>query len=136
MKKQSFRNISTRVYAINIKAMQTGEVHSTDDGRLICWYKIPAVWYKRKDGVTYACYGEIHAISEKGKSFKQLLADDSLRYITPIVYLVGRYDGKTFWGETDLDKQRRIIKLLKPMLKEIPSVPLGYSGWYSVNDKN
>lgn len=126
-------SLSRRVYALNLKEAEKRIRLQTE---VFSWYYIPAVWYKRKNVqgeiVTFAAYGEIRMLQDSGLSWKSL---SELPHLSPLVEMLGRYDGKSFWGTEDLKRQKEIIALLEPMLKVVPSFPDDYVGWYNINAK-
>jgi hypothetical protein len=129
MEKQDFK-ISLRVYAIENKGLREYDKHKTDDGRNISWYDIPAVWYKRKDGKTFAAYGYLRDLRQSGLSLAEFISGKD--YYTLHATMLGRYNKESAWFDPsiNLKRQKEIIKLIEPMLKKIPSCPRGYIGWY------
>lgn len=128
MKKQPFKSISQRLYAVSLNGLTTEEPFKAHNGKQMCWYRLPAVWYKKKNGFVFAAYGELSCILDADLKGNTLIE----RMESPLTVMVGRYDGKSFWGEENLEKQKKIIELLKPMLFEAPNFPAGYDGWYNV----
>lgn len=130
MKKKDFKSVSNRLYAICTDKAKTS-VLSRDDGTKYSYFEIPAVWYKKKSGQTYAAFGYLWSYLDGTLTIKQAVELDDPRD-SFIANMTARYDGNNFWGIESLEEQNKIIKLLKPMLDRIPNLPNGYKGWYSL----
>lgn len=129
MQKTEFK-MSRRVYAVNMNEIREHDEHKTDDGRKISWYDIPAVWYKRKNGKTFAAYGYLRDLRQSKLTPAEFISGKDFYVLSAT--MLGRYDEKSAWFDPslNLEEQARIIKLIAPMLKKIPSCPKGYKGWY------
>ena len=136
MTKQPFKS-SIRLYALNRTEIEEFQHEGkTSDGYRCSRYTIPAVWYKKKNGSWFACSGYLVRFMQSGEDFK-ILTSKSDRWYGFTTEFVARYDGENFWGIPDVSnikEQEKIIKLLSPMVKKMPSLPKGYEGWYAINE--
>jgi hypothetical protein len=91
---------------------------------------INAVWFRRKNGVTFACVGELWDSQQPVPAdAAQFLAqhDDGRYGGRPFA----RWDGERFWSAgQDPDENDRHLELLRPMLADYPAVPDGWDGWW------
>lgn len=94
-----------------------------------------AAWYRRKNGVTYACLGSLklwaHWLREEPdlSSPEAMLGNDlDSRYGGDPD---GRWDGTGYWGSELPDVQAQHLAVLRPMLANYPTPPDGYDGWWT-----
>jgi hypothetical protein len=135
--------ISHRPYAINMSALQQGDVRQRWDGVAVATYKAPAVWFRRhgksgyadgewqRTAYTVACVGEVSGtLSEPFPvTPEEVLAGfDDGRYGGDCQ---GRWDGERYWGSSQLPEVMAVhLELLRPMLDNYPAVPDSYDGWW------
>lgn len=93
-----------------------------------------AVWFRRKNGVARACMGTLRLWSHYlpapvnlGDPQAILRAELDGRYGGNCH---ARWDGKGYWGAEDLDQMEIDLAVLRPMLRDYPNIPKGFSGWW------
>lgn len=131
MRLQNFTSPSARVYAVCLGQMRT-EIFKRDNGSEYGYYNLPAVWYKKKGSNIHAGYGEIWSYLNEARLSAEEFVTCNDKNDIPNATMLARYDGKNFWGIENLERQKEIIELLKPMLIKIPTIPDGYKGWFSL----
>jgi hypothetical protein len=94
---------------------------------------VPAVWYRRRRGVTVACYGRLWDLQDPRPATvaEFLNAHDDGRYGG---HCNARWDGRALWSDGFLsheDAERVLSSLLRPMLLNFPMVPPGFDGWWT-----
>lgn len=120
--------MSHRPYAVDLSSMQM-EVSTGWKGEYAS-ANVSAVWFRRKNGVTAACVGELWdsqwTVPSDAEQF--LAQHDDGRYGGRCF---ARWDGTSFWcAGQDPEENARYLALLKPMLENFPAVPDGYDGWW------
>lgn len=126
--------ISHKPYAIDLSTV-TGEQHTNPDGRLMYSGTSRAVWYRRKQGVTYACLGTLklwshnltRLLNDPTDPAQVLSAELDSRYGGDPD---GRWDGEQYWGAQRPGLIEEHLAVLRPMLDAYPAVPAGYEGWW------
>lgn len=118
--------ISRKPYAVDLSSLR-GNV-GPDTGTYHGW--ISAVWFRRRQGVTIACIGDLWDLQDvKPASAEEfLLRHDDGRYGGDCT---GRWDGESYWGNVTLAEQERHLAILRPMLANYPAIPDGYDGWWT-----
>lgn len=112
--------ISQRPYAVRLEGGMRFRSHGVD---------LDAVWFRRRYGVTVACIGCLWDIQDP----VPVDAYEFLRRATDGRYggtCLGRWDGRNYWGEQDIEVVQEHLKVLRPMLDNFPAVPPGYDGWW------
>ena len=91
---------------------------------------LPAVWYRRKAGITYACVGRLGDIRrERPVDISTFLGEfTDGRYGGECE---GRWDGSRYWGAQEPKVMEGHLEILRPMLVAYPTVPEGYDGWWA-----
>lgn len=128
--------ISRKPFAINLSTVAVKREHQQD-----AWWlsgSCQAVWYRRKNGVTYACLGTLrlwaHRLREEPdvSSPEAILGNqlDSRYGGDPD----GRWDGERYWGSQKPFEQALHLTLLEPMIADFPTVPEDYDGWWTFQD--
>ncbi|KIF66219.1 hypothetical protein HY68_36510 [Streptomyces sp. AcH 505] len=124
--------ISRKPFAIGLSSVTMESAHRHDaywlDGTCL------AVWFRRKNGITYACLGTLglwaHRLREEPDvSSPEAILSNSLdsRYGGDPH---GRWDGERYWGSQKPVEQALHLTLLEPMLANYPDLPAGYDGWW------
>lgn len=134
MHQQADFKISHKLHAIDLSSYREHGRHSWEfEGQTLTsvWMEIDAVWYRRKNGVTYACIGNIHG------SFRDYdapaYAEDFLAALTDGRYgptPEGRWDGENYWGAQKPETIQKHLTILRPMMADYPSAPASYSTWW------
>jgi hypothetical protein len=112
--------LSHRQYAVDLSSLRVEAGFSSVD----------AAWFRRHDGTTRACVGELHY--HQGQ-FAPKTVEELLRRHNDGRYggdCLGRWDGARYWGSQDPDVIERHLRLLRPMLEGYPAIPPGYDGWW------
>jgi hypothetical protein len=90
---------------------------------------IDAVWYRRKEGVTYASIGRLWDFSgvESWRSFV-----DGIRTRIYGPSSLARFGPDGLWTPQAVTavEAARLTLLLSPMLTDVPTIPDGYDGWW------
>lgn len=120
--------ISKRPYAVDL----TGMVVKTRTlrGRPYHQVTIPAVWFRRRRGVTVACIGEFWDgfVDPKPVDVPATLTRMADGRYGGNCY--GRWDGQGYWGVEPPAEVAEHLDVLRPMLENYPAVPEGYDGWW------
>lgn len=117
---------SHRPYAVNLATLRRADV-LTDRP---VWWRVEAVWFRRRNGITIACVGELRTIQDP----RPKDAIDFLIRYTDGRYggdCHGRWDGENYWGAQQPDTIAEHLELLRPMLANHPAIPYGFDGWWS-----
>lgn len=112
--------LSKTSYAVDLSSLSR-----TPTGR----HDVRAVWFRRKDRKTSACFGTLWDYPRK--DIANTL--EFLENFTDGRYggnCIARWDGTTYWGEGEPEAIEHYLGLLKPMLEEYPDAPEGYDGWW------
>lgn len=127
--------ISRRPYAVNLESLRVqhspSEEYAPGKWSAEIWRcEIEAVWFRRRSGVTVACWGYLWDYQDiepaDGEAFLQHHDDGRYGGTT-----IGRWDGSGYWGnQVTLDEQNAQLAVLRPMLENFPEVPPGHSGWW------
>lgn len=124
---------SHRPYAVDLASFQ---IVGSLDYQTGTWHRcrVEAVWFRRRQGVTVACVGELHTIQQPqpAGAAEFLTRYDDGRHGGDCK---GRWDGTGYWGAQEPDVIARYLELLRPMLEnhvreDRPQVPDGYDGWW------
>ena len=123
--------LSHRPYAVDLSSLSVTTHEAEREGWNTTHHgRLSAVWYRRRKGVTVACIGTLWDIQltvpADGLAF--LAAHDDGRYGGDCE---GRWDGVSYWGNVPLSTQEQHLAVLRPMLDAYPSIPAGYSGWWT-----
>lgn len=138
MKREETFIQSHRPYAVDLASFRPLEKMNRDP-RGAQWYGVAAVWFRRrsigwgdtKRIVTVACVGQL-------RDLQRQVPADAAQFLER--HGDGRYggdcrsrwDGHQFWSANqDPDVQAADLALLKPILDSYPSLPAGYSGWWT-----
>lgn len=120
--------LSHRPYAVDMASLKV-EVHTGWKGEYgRC--TIDAVWFRRKNGITAVCVGELWDSQwDVPQTAEQFLAQhDDGRYGGRCF---ARWDGTNFWtAGQNPEENARFLELLRPMLAAYPVVPEGFDGWW------
>ncbi|MEE4598256.1 hypothetical protein V2J94_41545 [Streptomyces sp. DSM 41524] len=131
--------ISRKPFAVDLTSLISGEQTVRDEGtdheRYLYSGRINAVWFRRKQGTTYACLGSLglwshnlrYRIENTEDPMQVLSADLDSRYGGDCY---GRWDGERYWGAQKPEVIEQHLTLLRPMLDAYPDVPEGYDGWW------
>lgn len=112
--------ISGKLYAVAPDTFRR-----TDHGKGL----IDAVWYRRKDRVTYASTGFLWDYNDATDWAAFLEVIDTRVYgPSPLA----RFGPDGLWTPQAVmgDETARLTGLLGPMLADIPSIPAGHDGWW------
>lgn len=111
--------ISRKPYAVDLSTLRT------EHG----WSTVDAAWFRRKQGVTVSCIGNLHTIQDPAPAdaAEFLRRYDDGRYGG---HCEGRWDGDGYWGNVTLAVQEQHLAVLRPMLANCPAIPPGYDGWW------
>lgn len=120
--------ISQRPYAVDLASLRTSEPRSAHDGSLYVRATLDAVWFRRRQGVTVACIGQLWDHQAPPADAAQFLAQHADGRYGGNCF--GRWDGKAYWGDGDLKIMAGNLAVLRPMLANYPAIPEGYLGWY------
>lgn len=123
--------LSHRQYAVDMVSLSVGDTQQGARGPY-WWCSAQAVWFRRRRGVTVACYGRLrdlqHARPQTARQF--LEQHDDGRYGGDCL---ARWDGESYWGaegQTTLAAMEKNLGVLRPMLENYPQIPDGYEGWW------
>lgn len=121
--------ISRRPYAVDLDSFRVTSENVYPDGRRSYWCRVDAVWFRRRQGVTYACVGNLRDLQDErpADAVEFLQRHDDGRYGGDCE---GRWDGERYWGAQEPAEIERHLALLRPMLAAYPEVPSGYDGWW------
>lgn len=118
--------LSRKQYAVDLDSL------IVEEKRESCRAQVTAVWYRRRQGVTIACYGSLwdYQDSEPATAVEFLERHTDGRYGGAYV---GRWDGENYWSERPQSSGVRELHLavLRPMLEDYPVIPDGYSAWWT-----
>jgi hypothetical protein len=122
--------ISRRPYAVDLGSLQ-GERINSPQGRNPYLFdgRINAVWFRRRNGVTVACLGELWDLQypEPADAVQFLRQHEDGRYGGRCE---ARWDGRGYWGAEQPDVAAEHLELLRPMLANYPALVDGYDGWW------
>lgn len=118
--------ISHKPYAVDLSTLR----NTNHDPRGRFWGRIDAVWFRRRNGITVACIGDLWDNQDNTPATARefLERHDDGRYGGDCV---GRWDGDSYWGNVTLAEQERHLAILRPMLANYPAIPPGYDGWWT-----
>lgn len=125
--------ISHKPFAINLSTvtLEAGEHR----GAYWLGGSCQAVWYRRKNGTTYACLGYLHLWAQGLRTEPDLSSPEAMlgndldsRYGGDPA---GRWDGENYWGSQKPFEQALHLMLLEPMIEYYPMVPDGYDAWWT-----
>lgn len=125
--------VSKRPYAVDLTGMVV-KTRAFPDGRPYHQVTIPAVWFRRRRGVTVACIGELWDGFTNG--FTEPAPVDALVALARMTdgryggNCYGRWDGQGYWGVEPPSEVAEHLAVLRPMLEDYPTVPEGYDGWW------
>lgn len=131
--------ISRKPFAVDLSSFLSGEQTVRDEGtdheRYLYSGRIDAVWFRRKQGTTYACLGSLKLwshnlrcrIEDTEDPAQVLSADLDSRYGGDCD---GRWDGERYWGAQKPEVIEQHLALLRPMLANYPEIPAGHNGWW------
>jgi len=90
---------------------------------------VRAVWFRRKNGVTAACIGQLWDFQRPAPvdAAEFLRRHDDGRYGG---HCEGRWDGTRYWGAQEPEVVEQHLALLRPMLAAYPAAPPGFDGWW------
>lgn len=120
--------ISRKPYAVDLGSLRADEPRSAHDGSLYVRATLDAVWFRRRRGVTVACIGQLWDHQAPPADAAQFLAQHTDGRYGGNCF--GRWDGKGYWGDSDLEIMAVNLAVLRPMLANYPAVPDGYSAWW------
>lgn len=126
--------ISQRPYAVNLDALKAerDEFFNLQMEKVVRWrIWAPAVWFRRRQGVTMACLGYLWDSQEKEPRSPQ----EALERYTDGRYgghCHARLDATGYWSESPASPERisHDLAILKQMLENYPAIPDGYDGWW------
>lgn len=123
--------ISKGLYAIDLTGFSV-TTQEPDDPRHNTTHsvRVPAVWFRRRRGVTVACIGDLWDFM---RDPKPLDVHGALARMTDGRYggsCKGRWDGEGYWGSEIPDEAQRHLSVLRLMLATYPAIPPGYDGWW------
>lgn len=125
--------ISHKPFAIDLSTVRL-EVTERDG---VYWLSggCQAVWYRRKNGTTYACLGSLSLWAQWLREKPDLSGPEAMlgnsldsRYGGDPA---GRWDGERYWGSQKPFEQALHLTLLEPMIEDYPVIPAGYDGWWA-----
>lgn len=125
--------ISRKPFAIDLSTVTIESTHQHD----AYWLSgnCQAVWFRRKNGTTYACLGSLNLWAhwlreEPDVSSPEAILGNNLdsRYGGDPH---GRWDGERYWGSQKPFEQALHLTLLEPMLANYPAIPEGHDGWWT-----
>ncbi|MEU3432321.1 hypothetical protein [Streptomyces sp. NPDC006863] len=125
--------ISQKPYAIALDTI-TGNQHPRGDLHAFSG-RATAVWYRRKQGITRACIGEVKLWSHYLP--RPLNLDDPHDVLTADLDgryggdCHGRWDGERYWGAQEPETMQTHLAILRPMLVADPIIPTGFDGWWT-----
>lgn len=117
-------------FAVDLaSAYQLYEIKPDDQFR---WVAVRAVWYRRKERITYACTGYLHDLVPVDQDVSNvpafLIQHTDGRYGGACE---GRWDGTRYWGAQEPDVMETHLTLLRLMVDNFPVIPDGYDGWWT-----
>lgn len=121
--------ISRRPYAVDLSSLRVVDEYHRQDGTPYYWLAVRAAWFRRRQGVTVACVGELRDTQDgmPADAVAFLTAYDDGRYGGDCY---GRWDGAGYWGAEVPATRDAHMALLVPMLAAYPQVPPGFDGWW------
>lgn len=131
MRRENRFLISRRPYAVDLSSLTTTPYKVwPDDPEPLYINTLTAVWYRRRNGLTYACIGTLrHSTGTPPEDVHALLADyTDGRYGGNCR---GRWDGSRYWGDEDIEVMQEYLAVLRPMIDNYPTIPPGYDGWWT-----
>ncbi|WP_280320112.1 hypothetical protein [Nocardia wallacei] len=113
--------MSHRLYAVDLYGLW----EKWDDH-----FRLGAVWYRRRRGVTVACIGELWDSQRPGPrdAIEFLERHTDGRYGGDCL---GRWDGERYWGAQEPEVMAEHLAILRPMVDSYPTIPAGYDGWWT-----
>ncbi|MEW2415272.1 hypothetical protein AB0953_16375 [Streptomyces sp. NPDC046866] len=122
--------ISRKPYAVDLGSLH-GSRMETPQGRNDYYFdgRIGAVWFRRRNGMTVACIGELWDLQypEPASARAFLEQHEDGRYGGDCQ---GRWDGVGYWGAERPEIVAQHLAVLQPMLANYPALPPGYDGWW------
>jgi len=121
--------ISKGLYAVDLDGLG---VLTVKDRVTIHRLTVPAVWFRRRRGVTVACIGNLWDYVRDPKPVTTL---DALARMTDGRYggaWIARWDGESYVSEHPQppEAMQRHMSILRPMLDNFPAISAGYDGWW------
>lgn len=112
--------VSGKLYAVDLASFTLNERRRGS---------MDAVWYRRKNGVTYANTGRLWGYGD-ATTAEGFLDEIGTRVYGPMTH--ARYGPDGLWtpGAVSPAEMDGYVCLLSPMLTDIPSVPAGFDGWW------
>ena len=117
--------ISTRNYAFKEGSLRP--YHQSNDW-YNGWWVMDVFCYKKKDGKTAACFGQVHVI-EKTDNFTEEEFIKKYR-ATYGPDMLASWNGADFIGTSNYESIVQYVEKLRPILRNYPEIPNGYKGWY------
>lgn len=126
---------SHRPYAVDMGSLRADPMRPGRDD-VPHWFYVDAVWFRRRSGVTVACFGDLHTIQRPAPGD----AREFLERYTDGRYggtCMARWDGDTLWApEATEDDRADYLAVLRPMLANYPDRPPSYDGWWTFRAPN
>ncbi|WP_435111617.1 hypothetical protein [Nocardiopsis synnemataformans] len=121
--------ISRKPFAVDLNSLRV-DTRTRSDGSHYYAGRIDAVWYRRRQGVTYACIGTLWNSREEPPATGRAFLEDHTdgRYGGDCD---GRWDGSRYWGVQEPDVVAEHLEILRPMVANVPSMPHGFDGWWT-----
>jgi hypothetical protein len=119
MRRETKHVMSHRPYAVDLSSLRENRG----------FHYVNAVWFRRRHGVTAACFGNLHTIQTPAPTTAREFLEryDDGRYGG---HCEGRWDGERYWGAQEPELIAQHLESLRPMLDAFPNVPDGYDGWW------
>ena len=141
MKIEKNFTLSKRLYAVDVFRLKAIET-TTNLGALLYRYEIPAVWFKKRNGLICACMGFLWDYDYYAPDSEDLEDGSFGKFIISEVLRDGRYGGVcnfrldqngSFWSKTEFNstEQLQALEFLEKMLAKFPLIPEGYGdNWF------
>lgn len=109
-------------------AFKPGTLHENVGQGKYSFYSIEVFYYKKKDGKLCACFGKLWRYAPRGLSNEEEFVNT---YNFPSgADMVASWDGTSFIGTQIYEHIVDYVAELKPILKNYPATPEGYTGWF------